>query len=275
MSKKISLRIALLVLVGVVFGLSPFFSLRVCAVSNPTLTISELENTNPDRKNIEDTLININEVLYGELGFDDFFIVSYSNKIMTVEIASTRYKELPQETKQELMSICLNGIQNSNISATNRNKIYNFVADTDVTVASLVRQLSNDVQADFAGAYTIFKPFASPLGIFLGVLTILIFVLLGLSIVIDIAWLVIPGLQWLLMTSSKSEKPILVSVEAWEAYKQFESGNNVRKTPLSYYFKMKVKEYIVLGVCLLYLMSGKLYVLVGIIVDYFSGLLPN
>ena len=47
----------------------------------------------------------------------------------------------------------------------------------------------------------------------------------------------------------------------------------MNKTPLSSYFKLKVKEFIVLGVCLLYLVSGQLYILVGYIVDYFQGFL--
>lgn len=275
MFKRLHLNLALSLIMGVVLLLSPFLSLNANAVSNPCIVISQVDSSNQDVTLIKNTVDDVNESLFNSLGLAEFLGYSYSNKTITIELDNTVYRNLSQENKQELMSICLNGIQNSKISTTNRNKIYNFIADTDATVASLVRQLSDDVVADFAGAYAYFKPFTSPISIFLGVLTILIFVLLGLSIVVDIAWLVIPGFQWLLMRSSESTKPPLISIEAYNAYKECESGSNTSRTPLGIFFKMKTKEFLVLGVCLLYLISGHLYTLVGIVIDYLQGLLPS
>lgn len=263
--------IALLFLLGVVIALLPIFSIKVHA-SSPTITIADMTTNNPDYTTIRDTVDLINQELVDELNITNFLSTSMDGDNMNVSLDSTRYLQLSQENKQKVMGICLNGVQNSGISASNRAKIYNFIADSDSAISSLVRQLSNDVTADFAHAYASFKPFTGVLGWILGIATFAIFTLLGLSIVIDISYIVIPPIQWLLLRTVESKKPPLISAEAWNAVKESES-KNMNKTPLSSYFKLKVKEFIVLGVCLLYLVSGQLYILVGYIVDYFQGFL--
>lgn len=268
-----SFSVALLaVLLGVVLQLLPIF----CVYADPCLVISQIDTTSGDKIRIEDTIDEINQTLAEKMEIATFISHEFNNKALTIKLDTTTYNNLSQKRKQELMEICLVGIQNSNISSTNRNKIYNFISDSDPTVSKLVRQLSKDVTADFAEAYTVLRPFSSPLSTFLGVLSILIFVLLGLTIVVDIAFIVIPGFQWLLLRSTESKKPPFISVEAWDACKEAESTAGLGgRTPLQIYFKSKVKEYIVLAICLLYLVSGQIYTLVGIIVDYFQGLLPS
>ena len=267
-----------LILMGVVLGLFPFFN--VCAYSNPVITITDIASGSIDEKNITSTLNNINNNLVTEKFFDSNFLnCSYasSSKTMTIEIDKSSYSTLRQEDKQLVMEIVLNGIQNSDISAVNRTKLYNFVSEADPSIASLVRQLSSDVTADFARAYAWFKPFTTPISWFLGLMSLTIFTLLALTIVIDISFLVIPLTHIFLYKSNNGEKPRLVSVEAWSAMKEAESkvGTGSSKTPLSLWFLMKAKSMVVLGVCFLYLVSGKIYVLVANLVDYFSGLLPE
>lgn len=267
-----SFSVALLaILLGVVLQLLPIF----CLHAEPCLVISQIESTSGDKIRIEDTIDTINQALAEKMELSNFMTYSFDNKALTIKLDTTTYNNLSQKQKQELMEICLVTIQNSNISSTNRNKIYNFISDSDPTVSKLVRQLSSDVTADFAEAYMVLRPFTSPLSVFLGILSILIFVLLGLSIVVDIAFIVIPGFQWLLLRSTESKKPPFISIEAWNACKEAESQAGSGRTPLQAYFKSKVKEYIVLAICLLYLVSGQIYTLVGIVVDYFQGLLPS
>ena len=45
----------------------------------------------------------------------------------------------------------------------------------DKSTSNLVRQLSNDVDADFAGAYMTFKPFTGVVGWILGLICLSIF----------------------------------------------------------------------------------------------------
>lgn len=190
--------------------------------------------------------------------------------VVNLSINNKVYNELDMAGKEKYMSIALNGIQNSSISVINRNKIYSFIANSDKRVSGLVRQLSEDVSVDMPAAYAWFRPFSSPLSVFLGCVTIAIFALLGISTVVDISFLTIPGVQWLLIRkSSENEKPRFVSLEAWEAYKH---ASITHEGVLGLFFKKKAGQMIVLGICVLYLVSGNLFALVAKIVDYFQGL---
>lgn len=196
--------------------------------------------------------------------------LSSSGSIVNLSINNKIYSNLDMAGKEKFMSIALNGIQNSSISVINRNKIYSFIADSDKRVSGLVRQLSEDVTVDMPAAYAWFRPFSSPLSVVLGVITILIFALLGISTVIDISFLTIPGMQWLLIRkSSENEKPRFVSLEAWDSYKQ---ASITHEQVLGLFFKKKAGQMMVLGICVLYLVSGNLFALVAKVVDYLQGL---
>ena len=189
--------IALLALLGVVFMLLPI--LNVYGSANPVISIS----TPPQGENqkIKTMCNNVNNELISYFGYTkktegvanflsydetkDRSTVVYIN--ITVDMAS--YKTLGQSEKQKTMEIALKAVQDSNISRTNINKIYNGIADLDSSTSSLVRQLSNDVEADFADAYSMFKPFSGVVGTILGVLALSIFMLLALTIIIDLAYI--------------------------------------------------------------------------------------
>ena len=64
-------------------------------------------------------------------------------------------------------------------------------------------------------------------------------------------------------------KPPFVSLEAWESYKE---ASVTHQNILGLFFRKKAGQMIVLGICVLYLVSGNLFALVAKIVDYFQGL---
>jgi hypothetical protein len=171
------------------------------------------------------------------------------------------------------MTIALDTINNSQISKMNKTKLYNKVAELDESVSSLVRQLSDDVKADFASGYNMFKPFSGVLGTILGVLCLAIFIMLGLTIIIDIAFITLPFLQ--IALTDRIEQKKKVSIVSNEAVKAVEAAHNSSGTeyinPMGYYLKHKVKQLIALGICLLYLVSGKIYYLMAQIIDLFQG----
>lgn len=282
MKKIMSSVLALLLVVGVVVRLSPFYYAN--AAADPVLTITIPYSNKVEATNITNTLSDVNQNIKDacdawESKNTDFLIGKFQqgsasqDSVYTITIKMSEYIKLEQANKQIVMEEALTGIQNSKISSSNRNKIYNFIASSDETTSSLVRQLSNDVNADFAEAYSLFKPFSGVLGTFLGVISLLIFILLGITIVIDLAYINIPAIQLALTNPSKEEKPKLVSIEAVNAIKEAET--KPEKNAMTSYLRMKTKQFIALGICLLYLVSGKLYVLIANIMDYFQGVLPD
>lgn len=261
MRKYIGLLILILLLVPI----------RVSAAGNMIL-ISGTEN-NQDSNTIPRTIDSINEELFikeiisaSEIGV--FYDKQEDNVVL--EINQDVYSKLSQNEKEEFMGICLQKVQDSNISAINKNKVYNFFLNNDSSVAGLVYKMSEDVRVDIPGAKTLMKPMENPMSIILALVTVIIFVSLGLSMVLDIGYITIPALQ--LMIQSKKDpiniRPDLISLEAWDAVKVAEIS---KRTALSIYFKNKTGQLLVLGVCVLYLVSGNLYSLVAYLVDHLQG----
>lgn len=258
----------------------------VQAGTEPVIVIGGSTLTTAENTQITTTLTALNSEIKVEVPKMniDFLSYSYSNgtatykkydtgRDMVIEVAMSKYKALSAKDKQEVMKIALNTINNSQISKMNKTKLYNKVAELDESVSSLVRQLSDDVKADFASGYNMFKPFSGVLGTILGVLCLAIFIMLGISIIIDIAFITLPFLQIALIDRIEQKKK--VSIVSTEAIKAVEAAHNSSGTeyinPMGYYLKHKVKQLIALGICLLYLVSGKIYYLMAEIIDLFQG----
>lgn len=271
-----------LLIMGVVIWLSP--NLVVSAdTSNPVISISNPPNQDANTSGgaIADLCFTINNNIHARgimksnvaaVADTDFVTYSFSSNVANITINMTEYNKLGNKAKQDLMQVALDTTYNSNVSKTNRNKIYNALCKQDEPTSALVRQLSEDVNADFAGAYKYFKPFSGPLGVVLGLLTLTIFVILGLTLVIDIAFITLPFVQSCLLNNDGKAK--FVSIEAVNAVKEQESKSGSEYVnPMGIYLKSKTKQYIAIFICILYLMSGKIFSLLARFMDYFSGIL--
>lgn len=281
--------IALLSMIGVVLILPLLFRYVVSAdTSNPVLNITSTQGNN-DGTVITLVVEKINKQIEKEelMGGDIYDpegilqsaqylkVTPAANNSYDLTVNTYAYNKLDNKDQQRVMYIALNQINNSDISTVNKNKIYNFISNTDKTVANLVRQLNDDVSADFVGAYGWFKHLTKFISILLGFITLTIFVLLGFTFVFDLAFIVIPTFQWFcLKDTDGNKKPKFVSIEAWQAVKQAEDSNS-HKTPLGVYAQSKFKEVLILGICVLYLVTGEFYTVISEIIDAFSGFLPQ
>lgn len=273
-----------LLIMGVVIWLSP--NLMVSAdTTNPVISI-----VNPPSQDgtdssgfIKSAVDDINSTIHSNnlmlsdvsaVANPNFLDYNYDSSSSTVNVTVNMndYNKLSSKNKQAVMQYALDGIYNSQISKTNRNKIYNALCKQDETTSSLVRQLSTDVTADFGHAYEYFKPFSGPLGILLGLIAFVIFILLGFTLLLDIAYITLPFFQDWLSKDDGTAK--YVSLEASNAVKeQASKAGTEYVNPLGIYLKSKVKQYIAIFICLLYLLSGQIYTLLANFMDYFSGIL--
>lgn len=274
--------LALLMILGVVIGLSPFL-LRVYA-DGAVLTVSQL--TTVEANNINNYVVDVNTKIKDSdaTGVSTDILtwkdtqpsLASGQKIFTMKFDYAVYQKLSYDEKVETMSILLNNLgDESNVSAINRTKIYNFISKNDETTSSLIRQLSSDMKSDYAGAYQYIRPFSGAVGIVLGTLTVIIFSMLSLSIVIDIGYIVIPLFQVWLNKANGQDKPRLISAEAWAAIKEGEgsvNGGDGYTSPIGFYFKFKTKQFLILGICILYLTSGKIYDLIASIMNSLNGI---
>lgn len=278
MKNQFVVRVALFLIMGVVLGLSPIFSIQTSAVTNPSITITNVVagDAHASGGKIAETCKSINNDLKDDYGWEsDFLTYSYDATAVscTVTVNMSKYKKLSNQVKQDTMQVALDGIYNSDISRTAKNKLYNEICALDETTSALVRELSTDVTADYAKAYSWFKPFSGWVGWILGVLCLAIFVLIGLTLVVDIAYITIPIVQ-LWLTAKDDSKAKFVSVEAFSAVKeQYSKAGQTHVSAMGVYLRLKTKQFVALFICLLYLMSGKIYVLLASIMDYFRGVL--
>lgn len=283
MKNRFLVRVALFlfVMMGVVSGLPPV--VIQASAMNPAITITNVNSGDANAGSggkIFEACNTINERFKTEVWADDnpapkFIECAYddNSNSCTLTINMTRYKKLKNELQQKAMQIALDEIYNSQISRTAKNKIYNEICALDETTSALVRELSNDVRADFVKAYGWFKPWSGPLGIALGVISLAMFVTLGFTVVVDIAYITIPVLQ-LWLTDEANNRAKLVSHEAYSAVKEQQSKAGVEyKSPMMLYLRAKTVQFIAIFICLLYLVSGQLYVLLANMMDYFRGVL--
>lgn len=273
-----SFMVALLLMIGVVLVLPLNYSVwcghnTVLSITNPgsgeDIKIKELCNTINEK--LHDKNLFMRNV-GGSNTYTDF--VEYSKTDDTVNIAfnMTEYKEFTQEQKTDTMNIVLSTIIGGKVSQTNRVKIYNFVSSQDTVISNLVKQLSDDVSADFVGAYSWFRPIAKVISVILGLFTMIVFALLAITICFDLAFLTIPVVNLFLSAKGKDGRPALVSLEADKAYKEALSINNSSKINLlGAYFSMKSKMLIAMSICVLYLVRGEIFNLVGSFMDLFMG----
>lgn len=165
---------------------------------------------------------------------------------------------------------------NPNVSESTVDRWWKDLQSQEGVGSKFMMEILKNTKPDFVSANRIYKPFSGPVGIALGLGSVLICALLGVSIVLDIFYITIPPFRMFSEGSSNGKKGFtshLISHHAETAVKEAEGGNGGSKQPLAIYFKLQAFQMIILGICLLYLVSGQLYTLVGWILDLLRGFL--
>lgn len=199
-------------------------------------------------------------------------ILSYTPDDGLVSFSNKGYKKLSSDKKEIFMEYALLYAKESGLTANVKNKLYNFIAEQDGTTAAAIKYLSTDTSADFVTAGAWLKPFTGVIGTILGILCLLIFLFLTMSVVVDIAYLVLPGFQMLCERGEDHRKPFVISREAYTALRDCERSVEYRSV-MSIYFKRRVGTVIMIAVALLYLISGQIYDLMSWFMDSFGSII--
>lgn len=174
------------------------------------------------------------------------------------------------------------------------NQLYTYLETKEGMGTVLMASIMENTKPNFAAANQIYAPFSGVIGTVLGLISIVIMALLGVTMALDIAYIVIPTVQLMLDGSqgsgghdgpgghggSKKGLSGLVSQAAKNAVQAASGGQGGQgqggegnKMALGVYFKYRWLELVVLGICLLYLVSGNIYSFVAWILDLVSGFL--
>ena len=189
-------------------------------------------------------------------------VLTFNNKL---------YSELDMEEKREFMRVALAATKETSLGVQQQNRLYNFIYEQDNAVSAAVKYLQSDTSADFVAAKEWFRPFSSPLSTVMGVLCLLIFIFMGFSIIIDVAYLSLPFFQGLLERGEERRRPIGVSREAWAANKEVETDERHRGI-FSIYLGKRIPAIILMSICLGYVISGYIYDIIIYFIDAFSSI---
>lgn len=198
-------------------------------------------------------------------------ILVYTGNDGLLSFSNKKYASLAVDVKRDFMETALLSTKESGLGTQVKNKVYNFIANQDSTTSSAVRYLRSDTSADFAKAASWFKPFGSTFGVLLGLLSLFIFMFMGLSITVDISYMVLPGVR-VLIEGGMGGKPKWVSREAYSSVKESEDAmqSNNYKGYMGLYFKRRIPSILAIAIALGYLISGEIYSIITYIIDAFS-----
>ena len=196
------------------------------------------------------------------------YILVYTPDDGLFSFSGSRYSVLSTKKKIKFMQTALQMVAESQLDARTKNKMYHFIEQQDDKITASINFLDQNVNSDFVTAKNVILPFTGPISTALGVFSLVIFIMLTLSSAIDIAWLVIPIIR-VVFKEDKNGKPFLITKEAYSSEVDA-NRSDWYKSALTLYLQRRGKVFIVMGVCLIYLVSGQLYDLIVWIIDSFS-----
>ena len=196
-------------------------------------------------------------------------ILTYKSKDGTVAFSHRRYMKLTSKKRKSMMETALKGVRKSGLNDAIRNRLYNFIAEQDSTVSATIKFLDDNTRPDFVQAMAYLRPFSGPVGTFLGVVSLVMFLLMSLSIVMDVCYLVLPMVKSFIDAIAKGGMPFGISLEAYSAYKEVEMSDGTVGV-IGVFLKKRFPTLLLAGICVMYLVSGKIYDLLAWIMDLFD-----
>ena len=250
--------ILMLVVLGAVL-LLPLSVFAESDVPEPTLTLKATTGYESVKSLINDYSNNL----------ADFDFLKGGSSDKDVVLNKSDYLQLSNEQRQKLMGYALKTIADSGMQKSELTRLYNFVESQDEAMASLVRELSTDVSADYVTASAWLSTPKKIVSVLLGIVAILTIIGLVANVTIDVAFLALPMFQAMLI-DDRNVKPKLVSNEAWNALKTSEQNGGIGY--MGTYFKHRIWMMFVLSISIGYLLHGQLFQLIGWILDVSSNM---
>lgn len=147
--------------------------------------------------------------------------------------------------------------------------------------SKFMNEILKNTKPDFVTANAIYQPFSGLVGTALGLLAVVIMAFLGIVMVADISYIVLPPVRNLVADDDnergKVVKSKVFSHDAIYAVQCAEDtsdgGSGGGKQALGIYLKRRIVALILLGICLMYLIQGQVYTAVGWVLDLLRGFL--
>ena len=196
----------------------------------------------------------------------------------SIVVNLTAFEKCNQDKVTKAMRTFTDQLTNSGGSPETINQIMQDIQDTDSSVSKIMLPLIFEAtKGDMYQAYKITSPFLNILSIVMGVGAVLVIVLLLFSTVMDLVYIGLP--VWRNAQNEKGKKnPFGVSYDAMRTVEEVEGnmggGSNGGEYKNAYivYLKRRVLTYIILAICIMYLIAGGLSGIISFVLQLVSGI---
>lgn len=189
---------------------------------------------------------------------------------------SAQFDKLSVTDKALQLQEALNKVGSLGLSSTSLAIVEKWAKTLGATEAALLTSLFANTKADLFTAMKWFSPFQGTLGLILGIGVIFIIVLLIASTVFDLVYIGLPMARNVMDGKAEQNgkpRPFGVSTDAVRVVTENEDNNKGAGGNMYVaYFKKRVVTYIILAVCILYLISGQLSSVIGWLLGQVSGI---
>ena len=137
----------------------------------------------------------------------------------------------------------------------------------------IMTALTSDLRPDFVRAKPIIDRFTGPINTVAAVILLVLFLLLSVSIVLDITYIGLPFFNNFVEGRQDGNfVGKLISQDAKNAYKEGFANDGSSGKAIMFYLGKRSLFFLALGLIIMLLIMGKMYEVVGTILDLFSGL---
>ena len=195
----------------------------------------------------------------------------------TFVIYEVTWNELKDKEKTKLLKEFVDGVK----ELGDDDAVHTFITDINEQEESvgalMLPMIMEGTKADLYKAYKVVEPFLDVLNIVLGVGCVILILLLFASTVMDLAYIGLPVWREAQAAKGGSGKhPFGVSYEALTTVQEVEKGigggDGGYKNAYLLYFKRRALTYIILAICIMYLICGGISGIIAFVLSLTSGI---
>jgi len=213
-------------------------------------------------------------VTYGDLFTSDGLI----NENLFLQLTSKEQSNFVSDVANRSMAAA-HSSTNAGVTEETVEDWWKELQSIDGVGSKFMGTILENTKPDWVSANRIYKPFSGIVGTVLGLIAVVGMGFLGIVLVADIFYITIPPIRMFVAAEGdKDGTKIPVSkifshdaMYAVQVSEDSKEGNGSPKQALGVYFTRRVPMLILLGICLMYLVQGQIYVLVSMVLDLVSG----
>lgn len=220
----------------------------------------------------------------GKVSSEKMYVKSDGQVLLVAELNNDTlvfnddWNKVNDRDKNDVFEYFANHVNDSGADEAQVHELFTDIQKQDNSVsATMLGVIYNNTFADLWKAYTIVKPFLDILNVVLGVGCVIIIMLLFASTVMDLAYIGLP--VWREAQASKDggkKHPFGVSYEAISTVEEIEKGlgggDGGYRNSYLLYFKRRALTYIVLALCIMYLICGGISGLITFVLKLTTGM---